>query len=134
MSKVYQIMVNKDEDIKEVITKYVLEKGWDNAYISGAIGSTHNAKLKTPNSLAYPPQTSTTDCYMPCEVLAFTGEIMAKNKMPEDLKEVYVDDGCPLFVHIHASLSATGAHVYGGGFHGGQAFRGLKVYIQPMEE
>lgn len=133
MGKIYEIVVEKNEDVKDIIEKYVLEKGWANAYISGAVGSVHHAVLKSPNSIEYPPQTSAVDCYMPSEVLSFTGEVMEKSLMPEELRAVYKEDASPLFIHIHASLATTGAHVYGGGLHEAQAFRNLKVYIQPIE-
>lgn len=133
MGKIYEIIIEKDESVKDSIEQYVLDKGWVNAYISGAIGSVHHAVLKSPNAITYPPQASAVNCYMPSEVLSFTGEVMAKNLMPAELRAVYEENASPLFIHIHASLAATGAHVYGGGLHDAQAFRSLKVYIQPIE-
>ncbi len=64
-------------------------------------------------------------------MLSFTGEVMTMERMDPALRGVYKGDG-PLFVHLHASVATAGAHVYGGGFHGGKAFRSLKVYLQEV--
>ncbi len=124
------IIVSKDEDVKACVISFMRESGWKKAYISGAIGSIYNAVFAAPSSPQYPPVTSQTQVYMPSEILSFTGEVMDKSEMPEELKSVYKDDGSEYFVHIHASTAVSGAHVYGGGLHAAQAFRSLKIYIQ----
>ncbi len=125
-----QIIVPKDGDVKQCIMDFMRQSGWKKAYISGAIGSIYNAVFAAPSSPQYPPVTTQTQVYMPSEVLSFTAEVMDKSEMPEELKAVYKDDGSEYFVHIHASTAVSGGHVYGGGLHAAQAFRGLKIYIQ----
>ncbi|WP_312641279.1 DNA-binding protein [Hydrogenoanaerobacterium sp.] len=133
MDKVYKIIIDKDEHIKTKIQEYVLSKGWESAYISGAIGSVKELVLTAPENNELPPKVGKVICRGPGEVLAFTGEIMPMNKIDSSLKAVYHDTSSPLFIHIHASVAVAGGHVYGGGFHEGCAFRSLKVYIQPID-
>lgn len=131
MNELYELIVQRDEDVKEAIGRFVLEQGWESAYISGAIGSVRDLRFTTPNGMDFPPKVEVTPCTGPGEVLAFTGEIMKRERMDPALEQIYKDPG-PLFVHIHASVAVAGGHVYGGGFQHGIAFRSLKVYIQQM--
>jgi len=131
MGQIYELTVGKDQDIKAAIEAFVLEKGWQNVYISGAIGSVYGVKFTAPANDAYPPQVERTLCQGPAEMLSFTGEVMAMERMDPALRGVYKEEG-PLFVHIHASVATAGAHVYGGGFQSGKAFRSLKVYLQEV--
>lgn len=127
----FEINVRKDENIREKIRDFVLEKGWENAYISGAIGSVKDVTFATPKTGIFPPEIDKTLYHGPGEILAFTGEIMKIERMDPGLKGIY-DMREPLFIHIHASMAISGGHVYGGGFHSGKAFRCLKVYIRPQ--
>ena len=131
MGQVCELIVGKDQDIKGAIEALVLEKGWQNVYISGAIGSVYGVEFTAPADGSYPPQVERTLCQGPGEMLAFTGEEMTIDRMDPALKGVYQGEG-PLFIHIHASVATAGAHVYGGGFQTGKAFRSLKVYLQEV--
>ncbi|MEG0167259.1 MAG: DNA-binding protein [Ruthenibacterium sp.] len=131
MGTVYELVVQKDEDVKDVIEKFVLEKGWESAYISGAIGSARDVTFTAPVSMDFPPKVGNTLCVGPGEVLAFTGEITKRELMDPALEAIYKDAG-PLFIHIHASMAVAGGHVYGGGFKAGKAFRAVKIYIQQI--
>lgn len=129
--KVFEILVPRDEDVKAAIERFILQHGWEKAYISGAIGSVKDVTLTTPESMDLPPQVGKTICSGPGEILSFTGEVMKIEWMDPALKGIYRDEG-PLFIHIHASLAISGGHVYGGGFQKGSTFRSLKIYIQPQ--
>ena len=131
MGQLHELVIAKDQDIKAAIEAFVLEKGWQNVYISGAIGSVYGLEFPPPADSSYPPQVERTLCQGPGEMLSFTGEVMTMERMDPALRGVYKGDG-PLFVHLHASVATAGAHVYGGGFHGGKAFRSLKVYLQEV--
>ena len=132
MSEVCELVIGRGQDIKSAIEAFILEKGWDNVYISGAIGSVCEARFTAPVSDAFPPQVEVNETgSLPGEMLSFTGEVMAREKMDPALKEIYKGDG-PLFVHIHASMALCGNRVCGGGFQGGKAFRSLKVYMQKL--
>lgn len=39
MGQVYEVTVKAGEDIKRVVSDYVLEQNWENVYITGAVGS-----------------------------------------------------------------------------------------------
>lgn len=105
-------------------------KGWSGAYVSGAIGSVQGVWLTALQTKDYPLRAGKIFVDGPCEMPVFTGEIVKKELMDSDLRNVYQDDGHPMFIHIHASLAVSGCHVYGGGFQSGAAFRSLKVFIQ----
>ena len=132
MNKVCELLIERGQDIRKAIGDYVLEQGWEAAYVSGAVGSVQDVCLTAPKCRELPPQVNRTEVEGPGEILAFTGEVMVKDKMDPSLKSVYKDDGHPLFIHIHASLAVSGAHVYGGGLQEGKAFRLLKVYLQQV--
>ncbi|MEG2958621.1 MAG: DNA-binding protein [Oscillospiraceae bacterium] len=127
-----ELIVGKDQDLKSKINEFMLEKGWESAYISGAIGSIRDFRLTTPTSMDFPPTAVATPCIGPGEVLSFTGEIMKRELMDPALQKVYTEQG-PLFVHIHASVATAGGHVYGGGFQSGIAFRAVKIYLWQMK-
>ncbi len=131
MGQVHELIIGKDQEIKSAIEAFVLEKGWQNVYISGAIGSVYGVEFTAPVDSSYPPRVERTFCQGPAEMLAFTGEVMAMDRMDPALKGIYKGDG-PLFIHIHGSVAVAGAHVYGGGFQNGRAFRSLKVYLQEI--
>ncbi len=134
MEKLYEVIVEKDENVKEKVTQFILDHKWENVYISGAVGSIRQAKLANPVSAEFPPQIGITDCPGPCEVVAFTGEVMKRELMDPVMAKIYPDKSCPLFVHIHAALGGAGAKMFGGGFQDGYAFRKLRVFMLPLNE
>ena len=125
-----EIIVEKNEDILSTIDRYVTEKGWDNAVIVNAIGSVKDLILTTPIQNELPLKVSSIPCFGAAEILSFTGEIMRKELMDEDLKAVYPKTDSPLFIHIHASCARAGGQVMGGGLRGGRAFRKLRIFIR----
>lgn len=131
-NKIYLLEVGRGRDIKEEIGNFMKEKDWDYAYISGAIGSITDITVANPVSNKFPIEIKTTDISGPCEVLSFTGEIMKKEFMKEELKTVYKDYVSDLFVHIHMSCSSIDASVFGGGFHKAKVFRALNIFIQEL--
>ena len=80
-----------------------------------------------------PLKVGRTPCYGAAEILSFTGEVMVKEKMDPQLRQVYPDTDSPLFIHIHASCARAGGLVMGGGLWGGTAFRSLRVFLRPVE-
>lgn len=131
MEGVYEITVEAGCDIKEVITDYVLQKGWENVYIPGAIGSVTEMSYTTPAANKLPLKTESLSVSGAAEVVGFTGEIMKMERMDPMLKSVYPKGDSPLFVHIHVSCAYKDG-VRGGGLSKGKAFRALRVFIIPL--
>lgn len=129
--KTYELVIDRNQSIKKTIEKFVIDKGWDKAYISGGIGSAFDIELTNPISNELPPKLESTFITGPAEVLSFTGEVMKREMMDEVLKKLYKDDS-PLFIHIHLSCSTKDSSVYGGGLREGYSFRSIKVYINEI--
>lgn len=126
----WEITVPKGADILKTIEKDILAHGWKEAVITNAIGSVKDLELSTPLYDELPLRVIKTPWRGASEILAFTGEIMPKEKMDPDLKEVYPDRESPLFIHIHAESARAGGSVMGGGLRGGKAFRSLRVFLR----
>jgi len=133
MSGGYQIIIERDEEIRESIDRFIQKKGWKGGYISGAIGSVKNSRFAVPINNEFPPKIEFISCISAGELLSFTGEIIPIAKVPPTLKSIYSIKG-DYFIHIHASIAVAGAHVYGGGFQSGRAFRAVNVFIHPPLE
>lgn len=127
-----EIIVDSGEDILETIDHYITNHGWKNVVVVNAIGSVKDMIFATPIRNELPLKVGSTPCLGAAEILSFTGEIMLKELMDEDLKEVYPKTNSPLFIHIHASCARAGGQVMGGGLRGGKAFRKLRVFIRPL--
>lgn len=132
MGQIYEVTVQKGEDIKTVISDYILKMGWDEVYISGAIGSVIDTAFTAPIENTLPLKAGVTPCPNAAEILSFTGEVMKREKMDPALAAVYPDKTSPLFVHIHASCATAGGHVIGGGLNKGKAFRSVRVFMTPI--
>ena len=132
MEGLYEVTVKRDEDIRQVISDYILEKGWDEVFIIGAVGSVIDTAYNAPIDNSIPMNLQTTPCHGAAEVLSFTGEVMKREKMDPNLAKVYTDKTSPLFVHIHASCATGDGKVYGGGLVKGRAFRALRVFMTPI--
>ena len=132
MEGLYEVTVKRDEDIRQVIADYILEKGWDEVYIIGAVDSVIDTAYNAPIDDSIPMNLQTTPCPGAAEVLSFTGEVMKREKMDPNLAKVYTDKTSPLFVHIHASCATGDGKVYGGGLVKGKAFRALRVFMTPI--
>lgn len=133
MVQVYEVTVGGGENIKKVITDYVLEKQWENVYICGAVGSVIHMAYTTPIRDELPLRTCTCAVEGAAEVVAFTGEVMKRERMDPALETVYPDKESPLFVHIHMGCAHLGGEVRGGGLAEGKAFRSLRVFMIPLE-
>lgn len=131
MKGIYEVTVESGRNIKEVITDYVLKMGWEEVYISGAIGSVTEMAYTTPVKHELPLQTVSLSVNGAAEVVSFTGEIMKKERMDPMLKSVYAGGDNPLFVHIHVSCAYKDG-VKGGGLSEGKAFRALRVFMFPL--
>ncbi len=54
MGQLHELVIAKDQDIKAAIEAFVLEKGWQNVYISGAIGSVYGLEFPRRQLLSPP--------------------------------------------------------------------------------
>lgn len=132
--KIYEIFIPRNGDILETIESFVLKKGWQEAIIINAIGSVLDLSFANPVCDELPLRIGLTPCHGASEIVAFTGEIMVKERMDIELKTVYPNTESPLFIHIHASCARAGGQVMGGGLRKGRAFRSLRVFITPEDE
>lgn len=131
--KIYDVEVKSGESIKKVVSDYILERGWENVYLMGAIGSVIECVFTSPVENQMPLRTVRIPCRDAAELVSFTGEVMTRERMDPALREVYQDKESPLFVHIHASAATAGGHVVGGGLAEGKAFRSVRVFMTPLE-
>lgn len=132
--KVYDLEVRSGESIKDAISAYILEKGWENVYISGAIGSVIDCSFTAPIENELPLRTASTPCRDAGELVSFVGEVMKRERMDPALAAVYKDSASPLFIHIHAGVATAGGRVMGGGLADGKAFRAVRVFMIPLED
>ena len=131
MGQIYEVTVKAGEDIKAVVTDYVLGQGWESVYITGAVGSVIGMSYTTPVRDQLPLVTASQPAEGAAEVLSLTGEVMKREKMDPALQSVYKDTECPLFVHIHISCAHRDGSVRGGGQAAGNAVRSLRIFITP---
>ena len=134
MKGLYEVTVNRGEDIRQVISGYILEKGWEEVFIVGAVGSIIDSAYNAPIDNSIPMTLATNECPRAAELLSFNGEVMKRERMDENLAKVYPDKTSPLFVHIHASCATGDGKVYGGGLVKGKAFRGIRIFLTPLDE
>ena len=132
MGQIYEVTVKAGEDIKAVVTDYVLGQGWESVYITGAVGSVIGMSYTTPVRDQLPLVTASQPAEGAAEVLSLTGEGMKREKMDPALQSVYKDTECPLFVHIHISCAHRDGSVRGGGLAAGNAFRSLRIFMTPL--
>ena len=133
MTDFAEVFIDQGQDIRKTIEAFVIEKGWKEVIVVTAIGSVKDLILAAPISNELPLKVGRTPCYGAAEILSFTGEVMVKEKMDPQLRQVYPDTDSPLFIHIHASCARAGGLVMGGGLWGGTAFRSLRVFLRPVE-
>lgn len=134
MAELYEVTVKTGEDIRQVITDYVLEKGWESVYVIGAIGSVIDMSFTAPIENTLPLRTASTPCNGAAELVALTGEVMLRERMDPALATVYTDTTNPLFVHLHACCATAGGHMMGGGLKAGKAFRAVRVFMTPIQD
>ena len=133
MTEFAEVFVDQGQDIRKTIEAFVIEKGCKEVIVVNAIGSVKDLILAAPIRNELPLKVGRTPCYGAAEILSFTGEIMVKDRMDPQLRQVYPDTDSPLFIHIHASCARAGGQVMGGGLWGGTAFRSLRVFLRPLE-
>lgn len=133
MTEFAEVFVDQGQDIRKTIEAFIIEKGWKEVIVVNAIGSVKDLILAAPIRNELPLKVGRTPCYGAAEILSFTGEIMVKERMAPQLRQVYPDTDSPLFIHIHASCARAGGQVMGGGLWGGTAFRSLRVFLRPIE-
>lgn len=133
MTDFAEVFIDQGQDIRKTIEAFVIEKGWKEVIVVNAIGSVKDLILAAPISNELPLKVGRTPCYGAAEILSFTGEVMVKEKMDPQLRQVYPDTDSPLFIHIHVSCARAGGLVMGGGLWGGTAFRSLRVFLRPVE-
>lgn len=130
--ELYEVTVNRGEDVRQTITDYVLEKNWNEAIIIGAVGSMIDSAYNAPADNSIPMNLVTNACPNAAEIVGFNGEIMKREKMDENLAKVYKDKTSPFFVHIHACCATGDGRLYGGGLVKGKAFRSIRVFLTPL--
>jgi predicted DNA-binding protein with PD1-like motif len=133
MKELYEVMVPRGADIRQTISDFILEKNWDEAFIIGAVGSVMDSAYNAPVDNSIPMNLVVTEVPAAAEIVSFTGEVMKRERMDENLAKVYPDKTSPLFVHIHASCAVGGGQITGGGLVRGKAFRALRVFLTPLE-
>ncbi|MCI8742695.1 MAG: DNA-binding protein [Lachnospiraceae bacterium] len=132
MKGLYEVTVDRGEDIRQVLSDYILEKNWEEVFIVGAIGSIIDSAYNAPADNRIPMNLVTVECPEAAELLSFHGEVMKRERMDENLARVYRDKTSPLFIHIHASCAAGGGAMYGGGLVKGRAFRSIRIFMIPL--
>ena len=132
MKDLYEVTVGRGEDIHKVITDFILEHGWEEVFVVGAIGSIIESVYNAPIDNSIPMNLVQRECPAAAEVLSFTGEIMKRERMDENLRKVYPDKTSPFFLHIHASCVTGEGKIYGGGLVRGKAFRALRIFMTPV--
>lgn len=132
MKGLYEVTVDRGEDIRQVLSDYILEKNWEEVFIVGAIGSIIDSAYNAPADNRIPMNLVTVECPEAAELLSFHGEVMKRERMDENLAKVYRDKTSPLFIHIHASCAAGGGAMYGGGLVKGRAFRSIRIFMIPL--
>lgn len=132
MKGLYEVTVDRGEDIRQVLSDYILEKNWEEVFIVGAIGSIVDSAYNAPADNRIPMNLVTVECPEAAELLSFHGEVMKRERMDENLAKVYRDKTSPLFIHIHASCAAGGGAMYGGGLVKGRAFRSIRIFMIPL--
>ena len=132
MKDLYEVTVGRGEDIHQVITEFILEHGWEEVFVVGAIGSIIESVYNAPIDNSIPMHLVQRECPASAEVLSFTGEIMKRERMDENLRKVYPDKTSPFFLHIHASCVTGEGKIYGGGLVRGKAFRALRIFMTPV--
>ena len=83
MKGLYEVTVNRGEDIRQVISGYILEKGWEEVFIVGAVGSIIDSAYNAPIDNSIPMNLATNECPRAAELLSFNGEVMKRERMDD---------------------------------------------------
>ena len=131
--ELYGGTVKRGEDVRLKISDFVIEKGWDEAIIVGAVGSIIESAYNAPIDNSIPMHLAVNECPNAAELVGFNGEIMKREKMDPNLEKIYPDKTSPLFVHIHACCATGDGKIYGGGLVKGKALRAIRVFLTTRE-
>lgn len=129
-----ELLIGAGQELIPAIENFVLKKGWNEVIVVHAIGSVADMQFAAPVYNTLPLRVQVTPCWGAGEILSFTGEIMQKERMDPELKDVYPDTESPLFIHIHGSCARAGGQVMGGGIRGGRALRSLRVFFRIIRD
>ena len=66
-----------------MISGYILEKGWEEVFIVGAVGSIIDSAYNAPIDNSIPMNLATNECPRAAELLSFNGEVMKRERMDE---------------------------------------------------
>lgn len=117
-SVVHVLKLSPKDDFIAKIREFVAEKGWQEAYVQGTIGSVIDVVLTNAAGNTLPPPVQATEVDGPFEMLSCTGEIIRQEQ--------------GYYTHIHISGSKTDATALGGGLRQANVFRQMKIYIQKI--
>ena len=62
MKGLYEVTVDRGEDIRQVLSDYILEKNWEEVFIAGAIGSIIDSAYNAPADNRIPMNLVTVEC------------------------------------------------------------------------
>lgn len=130
MTATMVLKMERGQQVKAEIEKYLKSQEIKRCFIVGAIGSVMDVRLSVPIDAQFPPTVERYAFEGPGEVVSFIGEIMEKSEMDPALRNVYGADPSDYFIHIHASVAFEDAVVRGGGFVDAKVFRGLTLLFQ----
>lgn len=131
-SQVYELIIGSNEDVRRCIDEYIVARGWEHVYISGAIGSLCEVTFSAPVTATLPPEVALTQFVGAAEVTSFLGYTYKRSLAPPDELKLDPQNDSPLYVHIHISCGITGAYSLAGGFRGGKTLRAMNIYMIPI--
>lgn len=76
----YEVTVPQGEDIKKILTAFILQQGWKNVYVTGAIGSVIDMVFTTPVQNHLPLRCGKVPVSAAGEIVQFCGEVMPIKK------------------------------------------------------
>ena len=76
MNPLYEVTVGRGEDIRQVISDFILAHDWEEVFIVGAVGSVIDTAYNAPIDNSIPMNLAVTEVPGAAEVVSFTGEVM----------------------------------------------------------
>ena len=129
MIRLSEVTVKTGEDILQKLELFVINQQWSTVVVTNAIGLVKDLILATPVSNELSLSINTEPCNGTAEILTFTGEIMRKEFMDPQLKEVCPQRESSLYIHIQTACTKPGGEVISGGLWGGRAFQELRIFL-----
>lgn len=127
------VQIAKGQEIRAAIHDFMQAQGLRYAFIAGAVGSAEQMVFSAPDGSVLPIRPVNTPVPGPAEILAFSGEVLPIAQADATLQRLYADDPYELLIHVHAAVATAGAQVYGGALRQGIGFRGITVYMWPIQ-